>query len=79
MEISKTIFVAKNKAYERPYKSRQERRLADRRKADNSNDNAFLTRAAVVVGFILLMAVGFAIKGMSDRQNASAPFPISSE
>lgn len=79
MEISKTISVAKNQAYERPYKTRQQRRLAERRKADDSNDNAFLIKVAVVIGFILLVAVGFAMKGMADHQNASAPFPTSAE
>lgn len=67
MEISRTISVAKNQAYQRPYKSRQERRLAERRKADDSTDNAFLIKVAVLIGFLILVVVGFVVKGMSNH------------
>lgn len=48
-------------AYQRPYKTRSQRREIARRKHDENADYKFLIRAAVVVGALLLVAVGFAI------------------
>ncbi|UOQ98039.1 hypothetical protein MUN81_00770 [Hymenobacter sp. 5317J-9] len=67
---------AKKTAYQRPYKTRSQRRLADRRKHDESADFKFLIKVAVGVGFLLLLAVGFAIKGMADSSDASPAVPV---
>lgn len=58
--------VAKKQAYQRPYKSRAQRRQAARRKHDESGDLKFLVRVGIGVGLLLLVAVAFAIKGMTE-------------
>ncbi|HEX8330457.1 MAG TPA: hypothetical protein VF629_23195 [Hymenobacter sp.] len=59
-------------AYQRPYKSRRQRREVDRRKYDEAKDRKFLVRMGVVVGLILIMALGVALVGMADSGGASA-------
>ena len=49
--------------YKRPYKSRQQRREADRRKHDETNDSKFLVRVAVGVAIVLAVALVFLLKG----------------
>ena len=63
---------AQKGAYQRPYKTRRQRREVARRKHDENSDHKFLIRAAVVGGLLLLLAIGFALKGMADRQPADA-------
>jgi len=53
-------------AYKRPYKTRNQRRERDRRKHDENNDFKFLLRAGAVVAVIILVAVVFAVRGMSE-------------
>lgn len=60
---------AKKSAYHRPYKSRSDRRKGDRRKFDANKDRRFLWRVVVGMGLLLLLALGFAIKGMIDRES----------
>ena len=60
---------AKKSAYHRPYKSRSDRRKGDRRRFDENKDKKFLWRVVVGVGLLLLLALGFAIKGMIDRES----------
>jgi len=75
MAITESISVTKKQAYKRPYKTRQQRRQADRLKADDSADSKYLIKVAAAIGLLLLLAIGFAIKGMADRENATATFP----
>ena len=52
-------------AYQRPYKSRQQRREADRRKTDEStNDYKFLLRAGTGIAIVLALVLGFMLKGI---------------
>ena len=50
-------------AYQRPYKTRSQRREAARRQHDENADQKFLVRMALVVGVLLLVALGIALKG----------------
>ncbi|WP_210514509.1 hypothetical protein [Hymenobacter terricola] len=70
MSHTTTAPVIKKPAYQRPYKSRNERREVDRRKHDESKERKFLLRMAVGVGLLLLLALGFAIKGLIDHENS---------
>ena len=65
--MSSTTFTpsAQKSAYQRPYKSRSQRRHIDRRKHDEANDYKFLIRVAVAIGLVAVVAIGFAIKGMT--------------
>ena len=56
-------------AYKRPYKSRSQRRETDRRKHDETTDSRFLIRIAVAVGLLVALALGFAAKGLMDRES----------
>ena len=58
-------------AYQRPYKTRVQRREQARRKHDENSDHKFLMRAAVGVGLLILLAVGFAVKGIAERQDTA--------
>lgn len=58
--------------YKRPYKSRRERRERDRRKHDEASDYKFLLRVAGGIGLLLLLALGFAIKGATDGEISPA-------
>lgn len=51
--------------YQRPYKSRTQRREDDKRKVDDVQDHRFLIRLAAGVAIIVVVALVFAIKGMS--------------
>ena len=72
MSNSVTSSATKKGAYQRPYKSRSQRREADRRKHDEANDYRFLIRVAVAVGLLVVVALGFAAKGMMDRDTPAA-------
>ena len=54
--------------YKRPNKSRSERRERDRRKHDDASDYKFLWRVGGSIGLLLLLALGFAIKGAADGE-----------
>ena len=62
--MSTTIEVSASQkvAYQRPYKTRSQRREIARRKHDENADHKFLVRVALVVGALLLIAVGIALK-----------------
>ena len=59
-------------AYQRPYKTRRQRREADRRKTDKSHDHKFLLRAGVGIAIVLAVVLGFMLKGLIDRDKAPA-------
>ena len=65
--------VAKKSAYNRPYRTRQQRRLDARRKFDGSSDHRFLWRALAVVGVLLAVALGFVAKGLANREKPTPP------
>ena len=60
---------AKQGAYQRPYKTRSQRREQARRNYDENSDHKFLLRAALVVALLLVVALGFVVKGFVDRQD----------
>ena len=49
--------------YKRPYKSRQQRRKADRRKHDETSDSKFLVRVAIGIAIVLVVVLVFLLKG----------------
>ena len=57
----------KKAAYQRPYKSRSQRREIDRRKYEEAKDYQFLKRAALAVGLLVVIALSFFVKGMIDQ------------
>jgi hypothetical protein len=59
-------------AYKRPHKSRHRRRKDDHKKYDESSDHKFLLKVAGIVGIVLAVALGFAIKGSIERSEANA-------
>ncbi|OGX80988.1 hypothetical protein [Hymenobacter glacialis] len=62
-----TIHPSSNKtAYQRPYKSRSERRQADRRKHDESGDYKFLVRVGIAIGLVIAVVLGFVITGLAE-------------
>jgi len=68
--------VSQKAAYRRPYKTRKQRRLADRKKYDESSDRKFLLRIAGVIAILLAIAVGFLVKGMGEHNTSEAAAPI---
>jgi hypothetical protein len=72
MSYSTLIPMVKKSAFERPYKSRSQRREIDRRKHDEAKDYKFLVRVAIAVGLVLVVALGFAIKGVADTSGTLA-------
>ena len=60
-------------AYQRPYKTRSQRRETARRKHDENADRTFLIRVALVAGVLLLVAVGLALK---HTLGSDAPLPV---
>ena len=63
--------VSKKSAYQRPYKSRSERRKKARDKYGESHDFTFIKRVAAGIGIVLLLVVGFAVKGYMEREKAA--------
>jgi len=60
-------------AYQRPYKTRSQRREIARRKYGENHDHKFLTRLALVVGTLLLVGVGIALKSWSEPDATRSP------
>ena len=72
MSKTTTSSVPHRAAYQRPYKTRQQRREADRQKTDESHDHKFLLRAGVGIAIVLAVVLGFMLKGLIDRDKAPA-------
>ncbi|WP_188562284.1 hypothetical protein [Hymenobacter frigidus] len=72
MSKTTTSSVPHRTAYQRPYKTRQQRREADRRKTDESHDHKFLLRAGVGIAIVLAVVLGFMLKGLMDRDKVPA-------
>ena len=75
MSSTTEVSASQKSAYQRPYKTRSQRREIARRKHDENTDRKFLVRVAMVAGALLLLAVGFAIKGWTDRE-AEVPVAV---
>ena len=60
-------------AYKRPYKSRGQRREIDRRKYDKAKEHRFLRRGALIVGLLVIIVLGFVVKGMNDQESTQPP------
>jgi len=63
MSTTVNVSASQKSAYQRPYKTRGQRREIARRKHDENADRKFLIRVALVVGMLVLVAVGIALKG----------------
>ena len=58
-------------AYQRPYKSRQQRRDAARRNYDEASDHRFLLRVAGGIGLLFVVVLVFVLKGALDTDSAA--------
>ncbi|GAB3649917.1 hypothetical protein GCM10027594_25240 [Hymenobacter agri] len=67
------VSASQKSAYQRPYKSRSQRREIARRKHDENTDQKFLIRVALVAGVVLLVALGFALKNMMETAALTPP------
>ena len=72
MSKTTTSPVPHRTAYQRPYKTRQQRRETDRRKTGESDDHKFLLRAGGGIAIVLAVVLGFMLKGLMDRDKAPA-------
>ena len=72
MSKTTTPSVPHRTAYQRPYKTRQQRREADRRKTDESQEHKFLLRVGGGIAIVLAVVLGFMLKGLMDRDKAPA-------
>ncbi len=70
--------VSKKNAYQRPYKSRRQRRESGRRKHDESSDSKFLWRIFIAISIVVLTIVAFMYKGNADREVQSPTPPLES-
>ena len=59
----------KTLAYQRPYKSRSERRDVNHREREETKDQKFLMQMASAVAIVLMVALGIAVKGIMDKDN----------
>ena len=68
------VSASQKPAYQRPYKTRGQRREIARHKHDENVDHKFLIRAVIAIGLLLLVAMGMVVKSWTDRvvENPSA-------
>ena len=66
MPSTATAPASKKSAYQRPYKSRRERRETDRRRSDEAHDYKFLIRMGVAIGLLIALTMGIVIKGIAS-------------
>ncbi|WP_035562674.1 hypothetical protein [Hymenobacter sp. IS2118] len=72
MPYSPVAPAAKKSAYQRPYKSRRQRREVDRRKHDEAKGSRFLIRFGIAIAILVTITVTFAVTGLSETGNESA-------
>ena len=72
MSSTTEVSASQKSAYQRPYKTRGQRREIARRKHDENADHKFLVRVAVAAGILLLVALGIAMKSSLDTDAAPA-------
>ena len=77
MSSTTEVSAGQKSVYQRPYKTRGQRREIARRKHDENADHKFLIRVAMVAGLVLLVAVGVAIRSWATR-DAEAPSAVES-
>ena len=77
MSSTTEVSAGQKSVYQRPYKTRGQRREIARRKHDENADHKFLIRVAMVAGLVLLVAVGVAIRSWATR-DAEAPPAVES-
>lgn len=75
MSNTVTARAEKKSAYQRPYKTRGERREIDRRKHDEAKDHKFLWRVFMGAGVLLAIALAFALRGASEVNPTPVPPP----
>ena len=68
MSTTTEVSASQKSAYQRPYKTRGQRREIARRKHDENADHKFLIRVALVIGALLLIGVGVALKSSMDSR-----------
>ena len=68
MSTTTDVSASQKSAYQRPYKTRSQRREIARRKHDENADHKFLVRVALVAGALLLIAVGIALKSSMQSE-----------
>ena len=64
-------------AYQRPYKSRNQRREADRRKTDDVTNRRFLYKVFGGVALLVVLVLVFTFKGLTDRDSATPQYRTS--
>ena len=67
------VSASQKSAYQRPSKTRGERREIARRKHDENADHKFLVRIAVAMGLLLLVALGIALKSSVEPESSVSP------
>lgn len=72
MSNTATASSTRKAAYQRPYKSRSQRREVDRRKHDEANDYRFLIRVGVGVAVLVVLVLSFVAKGTLDQATEPA-------
>ena len=72
MSSTTELSASQKSAYQRPYKTRGQRREIARRKHDENADHKFLVRVAFAVGILLLVTLGIVMKSSSDTDAAPA-------
>jgi fructoselysine-6-P-deglycase FrlB-like protein len=75
MSNTVTASADKKSAYQRPYKTRNQRREIDRRKHDEAKDQKFLWRVFMGAGVMLAIALAFALKGVIEVSSKPVPTP----
>ncbi|MDQ2793532.1 MAG: hypothetical protein M3Y12_05930 [Bacteroidota bacterium] len=75
MSSTTEVSASQKSAYQRPYKTRSQRREIARRRHDANTDRKFLIRVAAIGGVLLLLAVGFAIRNWAETE-AEAPAAV---
>jgi hypothetical protein len=74
MSTTTEVSASQKSAYQRPYKTRSQRRELARRKHDENADHKFLVRVTLVIGALLLIGVGIAMKGSMDSRATPPSF-----
>jgi cell division septal protein FtsQ len=72
MSSTSNVSASPKTAYQRPYKTRGERREVARRKHDENTDRKFLIRLAFAIGAFLLIAVGVVVQSSLEADTTAS-------
>ncbi len=72
MSSTSNVSASSKTAYQRPYKTRGERREVARRKHDENTDRKFLIRLAFAIGAFLLIAVGVVVQSSLETDTTAS-------